>query len=187
MRVKIVLFYASWCASAVVLFAGSLWTWLVWRRGCVDSLRRLSSEEIDERTARAFTHRIVDLVTPTLCVVMVVSSAITLLIFSHVLAISLNEYYLHNVTVRLRWLVSGARTLVASLTVATGTIGPIPSIVQSALDSTCGLESTIPSVMISAGSALLQLGCYIEPCLWEDPLPTKTTDTIGILAGGTEL
>ena len=124
-----------------------------------------------------FTERIVDLVTPTLCILMIVSSVIMVLIFTHVLAIAFNQYYMNNVNTRFRWFVSAARTLIASLTVATGTIGAIPGIVESALDSTCGLESTVPSILIGVGSALLQLGCYVEPCLWKDPLPVAQPES----------
>lgn len=178
---KRVVFYVSWCASALVLLVGASWAWLVWRGGCLDRPRRLSSEEISFQTAREFTHRIVDLVTPALCALMIVSITIATLIFAHVFAIAFNEAYMNTVKTRFNWFVSGARTLIASLTVATGTIGPIPSIVENALDSTCGLESTAPAVMVSVGSVLLQLGCYVEPCLWKDPTRVMTSDGVAML------
>lgn len=176
LQTRLILFYVIWCGSTVLLFVGSLWAWLIWQNGCIDHVRRRLSTDnshLSIQTARVFTERIVDLVTPTLCILMIMSSVIMAVIFTHVLAIAFNQYYMDNVNTRFRWFVSGARTLIASLTISSGTIGAIPGIVESALDSTCGLESTVPSIMIGVGSALLQLGCYVEPCFWKDPLPVE--------------
>lgn len=177
LRPTLVAFYGAWFAATLLLLLGAVWAVAVYFRGCTPSPeRRLQGahappdNEYSVATAREFTRRIAALVGPALVSVLVIASGICVAIAAHIYGVAFNLHYMANMDARLQWFVGGARTLIASLTVVTGTVGSIPAVVETALEASCFIESTAASAMIVVGSLLVQLGCYGEPCLWKDRL-----------------